>query len=953
MPFSPPTEAHTAPPQHGGWRTRVRWRQPQQRVRVALYLAFAVLALAVLALFNGWRSGQIEGSRGLDRLILEHAAQQQTLTQQIGRLAAQLVASADEPASTLQARADTLARVLDAAGTQALALDDLLSHQAAARPAAASAAARALAQWHAVRERLWYRGQLLLRSVDGTGTPELQAAAAAVQTEADAALDASRRLAELLGTAAQRRGEALVSQLRAWMAGLVLVLALLALAVVEPTARALRRQFRLLRVQATELQRLALVAEQTQAMVIITDRNDRIEWVNAAFSRLTGWSPAEAAGRLPRELLARAEEDSASSAEIDAALAQGRGARTESPLRTRDGRVLWFDVDLRPLRDEAGALTGFVSVSSDVTERVQQRQQMAALWAALPAGVVLQDAKGRIVEANRAAERLLGLSFAQMQGRGSADPRWQAVRADGSAYPGSEHPAMRTLRSGEPLLGEIMGIQAPDGEPRWLLVNTEPQRDSQGAVTGVVACFSDVTEHRQLQAQLHATSRTDALTALPNRTEVMERLQRAIEHAQRHAGYGFAVLFMDIDRFKQINDTLGHGAGDELLRQVAERLRLALRPGDAVARIDSQLDVAARIGGDEFVVVLDGARQLDAVLAVAERLLADLGEPYTVGDNPVQSGASIGIVLVDGQARSAEDILRNADTAMYEAKRAGRGRCVVFDPAMHESVVRALSVQADLRVALKEDQLFVVYQPVVDLGSGALVGVEALVRWQHPQRGLVPPLEFIGIAEECGLIDAVGSRVMRLACEQFVAWQRSLGPRAPRQLAVNLSRAQLKRVGLVAEVAALLQRTGMAARQLQLEITESLAAQDEGIQATLRELKGLGVGLALDDFGTGYSSLACLHQLPVDTVKIDRSFVQHAETVEYHRVLIEATIRVARTLGMRTVAEGIETAGQAALMQRLHCDRGQGWFYGRPMTAAELPAWAQREAPSDPVLTPA
>ena len=289
-------------------------------------------------------------------------------------------------------------------------------------------------------------------------------------------------------------------------------------------------------------------------------------------------------------------------------------------------------------------------------------------------------------------------------------------------------------------------------------------------------------------------------------------------------------------------------------------------------------------------------------------------------------------------------MLRNADTAMYEAKRAGRGRWVIFDDSMHERVVRAMALESDLRRALRDDELFVVYQPVIDLGSRGSMGVEALVRWHHPERGLVSPVEFIGVAEECGLIDAVGAVVLRKACRQFMQWRRALGASAPRLLAVNLSRAQLKRAGLVDDVRELLQDLGMPPACLELEVTESLAAQDEVVQTVLRGLKALGARLALDDFGTGYSSLACLHLLPVDTVKIDRSFVSHAETVEYHRVLIEATIRVARTLGMVTVAEGIETEGQAALMRRLDCDRGQGYLFAMPLEPEAFEAWARREA---------
>ena len=569
--------------------------------------------------------------------------------------------------------------------------------------------------------------------------------------------------------------------------------------------------------------------------------------------------------------------------------------------------------------------------------------KLQALWAALPAGVVVQAPGGEIVDANPAAQQLLGLTLAQLRALRGPDPRWRCVREDGSDYPLYDQPAWRTQRSGIPLYNESVGVHTPSGELRWLLINTVPQHDAQGKLAGVITCLIDATDRRALQDRLHESARTDALTRLPNREAVMERLTRAIAHARRHPAYGFAVLFMDFDRFKQVNDTLGHGAGDELLRQIGQRLQLALRPGDALARVDAGEAVAARLGGDEFVVVLEGVRDEATLKAVTERLLSDLREPYTVADHPVQSSASIGVVRWHGQDLGPAEILRNADTAMYEAKRAGRNRYVIFDDSMHDRVVHALAVQADLRLALARDELFLVYQPVVDLASQRLMGVEALVRWMHPTRGLLMPGEFIAVAEECGLIDALGERVLQLACRQFVQWGDELGERSPGQMAVNLSRAQLKRPGLAAEVAKLLAACGMPAARLQLEITESLAAQDERIQAALRELKSLGVKLALDDFGTGYSSLACLHLLPVDTVKIDRSFVTHAQTVEYHRVLIEATIRVARTLGMRTVAEGIETPGQGALMRQLQCDAGQGYLYGRPMAPADLATWLDRD----------
>ena len=909
------------------------------RLRLAIYLAFALLALAIVA--QAWNTLRVDALRSADAEIVERAGSQRTAIEQAGRLAALLVA---EPAAR-ERHAQALGQILASSGDEATALEGQLQRQGLrAEPSGAETKA-AIDAWRAARERLAARGSALLRrAAAGEGT-DPGPAAQAVQAEVGPAAAAAQRLSAALRGAAERRAHEQKQALQLGLLGVLALLALLSLTVVEPGARALRRQARRLQQQAADVHRRACVAEHTSALVAVTDREDRVLWVNAAFTQITGWTAADAAGRPAGELLAHPRADAAQRAPLQQAVAEGQGARVEGLHRSRDGRDLWLDLALSPVRDADGSLAGFVRVATDVGARVQQRDKLQALWRALPAGVVVQDGQGQIVEANRAAERLLGLTLAQMQGRDSGDPRWRAVRDDGSAYPGDEHPPMRTLASGRALRNETLGVHTPQGELRWLVVNTEPLHDAAGQLSGVVSCFGDATESRLLQDRLSSSARTDALTRLPNRAVVMERLERAIDHARRHAGYGFAVLFMDFDRFKQVNDTLGHGAGDELLRQVAERLNLALRPGDAVARLDDEMRVAARIGGDEFVVVLEGVNDAATAGHIADRLLVELAEPYLLGATPVQSSVSIGLVLSCGGETTADKVLRDADTAMYEAKRAGRGRWVMFDDSMHERVMRALAVETDLRQALqRDDELFVVYQPVVDLATRTPVGVEALVRWNHPQRGLVPPADFIDVAEESGLIDALGSFVLGAACRQFVKWRHELGALAPRYLSVNLSRAQLERGELVGEVRALLQELALHPAQLQFEITESLAAQDERVQATLRALKTLGVKLALDDFGTGYSSLACLHQLPVDTVKIDRSFVRHAETVEYHRVLIEATIRVARTLGMTTVAEGIECEGQAALMLQLECDRGQGYLYSPALAAGEIENWLRREA---------
>ncbi len=923
-----------------------------RRVRKAMYSAFAVVALAVLA--QSFSTLRLEEVRKADGEAQDLAAQQRTLSQQAGRAAAMMAA---EPQAR-STHAHVLQGLLRRSHDEALKLDRALERHVW-RTEEAKDLQPAVDAWAQARQRLWLRAERMQLLADGADKLTITYLAGAVQAETESAMEAAQNLSDVLSEAAEKRALAVHAQVRWGLAGLLCLLLLLGATVVEPTARSVQRHALRLREQAGELRRLALVAEHTSALVLITDLQDRVVWANAAFLKHAGASLEQVQGRLPNDVFPGPAADPEAIHLREQAQRQGQGIRQEWLQTSCDGSDLWVDVDMCPLRGEEGELEGFVRVCNDITARVQQHAKQRALWAALPTGVVVHGSRGEVVEVNRAAERLLGMSAAQLLGRNSLDPRWTVVREDGSRYDNQDHPTSRTLATGLALANQTVGMRMPGGEMRWLMVNTEPQRDALGHVSGVVACFSDISESRSLQARLIDSARTDALTRLPNRTVVMERLQRAIEHAQRFPGYGFAVLFMDFDRFKQVNDTLGHGAGDELLRQIAHRLERGLRPGDAVARLNGDLggqahadadmqsptQTAARLGGDEFVVVLEGVRAIDAVQAVAQRLLQDLSEPYLVGSTPVQSSVSIGVVLCPdaagaGLPTTAEEVLRNADTAMYEAKRAGRGRFVMFDDSMQQRVVRALEVETDLRRALKEDELFVVYQPVMNLATRRMEGVEALVRWRHPRRGLINPVEFIGVAEECGLIDAVGAVVLNKACKQFMQWQNSLGVHAPARLAVNLSRAQLDRAALVGDVAEVLQSCGMPAQALQLEVTESLAAQDERMLGMLRQLKALGVRLALDDFGTGYSSLACLHQMPVDTVKVDRSFVQHAEKAEYHRVLIEATIRVARTLGMSTVAEGIETQGQADLMQELNCDYGQGYLFAKPLEAAELSRWA-------------
>ena len=513
------------------------------------------------------------------------------------------------------------------------------------------------------------------------------------------------------------------------------------------------------------------------------------------------------------------------------------------------------------------------------------------------------------------------------------------------------------LHAAAPQLRAQAAATPPDGsavcEPLRVPVPSGAQPQVLGIrlvrldATTLMASVSDITasvrqEQRQLAARLRDAARTDALTALPNRTAAIEALTALLARPDGEAASRFALLFINVDRFNRVNTTFGQAVGDEVLRLMAQRLTRALRGGDDDGRTPV---TAARLGGDEFLVLLDGLRHPDDVHGIAQRLVDTLAMPYGVGDRQVHLSTSLGVVpgaLAEGDA---EAVLQDASIAMREAKRAGGSRHLLFVPAMRERAARLGSLENELRRALAQGELFVVYQPIVPLHDAqARPGFEALVRWRHPVRGLVPPVEFIGVAEETGLIDAIGAFVLDEACRQFVRWQAELGAHAPRSLSVNVSRAQLARPALADEVRQALASSGMPAAALQLEVTESLAAQDDGVKARLQELKSLGLQLALDDFGTGYSSLACLHLLPVDVVKIDRSFVSQVESSPHHRVLVEATILVARSLGMRTVAEGIETAGQADVLERLLCDKGQGYLFARPLAADDATRWLRQRA---------
>ena len=446
------------------------------------------------------------------------------------------------------------------------------------------------------------------------------------------------------------------------------------------------------------------------------------------------------------------------------------------------------------------------------------------------------------------------------------------------------------------------------------------------SVRGLVLTAHDVTERRLLETELARQAFHDSLTGLPNRALFTNRVTHALERVGRTTR-SIAVLFIDVDDFKTVNDSLGHSTGDELLVALGGRLRGCLRAADT----------GARLGGDEFGVLLEDVGGVAAAVEVADRILDTLRRPVVLTDSELLVRASIGIVI--GRAgQTSGDLLRNADVAMYKGKRQGGNRYEVFEPAMHAAALARLELKADLERALPNGEFHLVYQPIVELGDGSIVGLEALLRWTHPTRGAISPVEFIPLAEETGLIPEIGRWALERACEQAVGWQASLAPGARLSISVNLAGRQLQSSTLIGEVTEVIARTGIDPHDLMLEITESTLMDEVEIVATrLAELKRLGVRIAVDDFGTGFSSLSYLQRFPVDVLKIAKEFVDEIATEQRDARLVEAVIKIASSLDLRTVAEGIELEEQRVRLRELGCMLGQGYLFARPMLPEAVP----------------
>ena len=539
----------------------------------------------------------------------------------------------------------------------------------------------------------------------------------------------------------------------------------------------------------------------------------------------------------------------------------------------------------------------------------------------VPDAIYFKDRQSRFTRVNRYAAERFGIT----------DPELAIGRTDFDFFT-DEHAAkamrdeQEIMRTGEPLVNVEEKETLPDEQIRWVSTTKLPLRDHAGNIIGTFGISRDITERKKAEEQLQHRAFYDPLTDLPNRALFLDRLQHLFNRARRALGSPvFAVLYLDLDRFKTINDSFGHQAGDELLIATARRLERCVRPGDTLARL----------GGDEFTVLLDDVRGEAYATAVAERIHKELAAPLQVRGHEVFTSVSVGIALSSAGYDSPDDMLRDADTAMYRAKAGGRSRHQVFASDMHLRAVSSLQLETDLRHALERDEIVAHYQPIMDLQSGALTGFEALARWQHPGMGMLMPELFIPVAEESGQVGAIGEWMLTEACRQGREWQQRDARWSKLGVSVNVSGRQLSQGGLPAIVERVLGETGLDPASLTLEITESALMHNLSVGAVVVErLRAMSVSLHLDDFGTGYSSLAYLHNFPVHALKIDRSFVTRMDHAPQQGTIVKAIVSLAHNLGMEVVAEGVETPAQAEALRALRCQRGQGFLFSQPLTAA-------------------
>lgn len=664
--------------------------------------------------------------------------------------------------------------------------------------------------------------------------------------------------------------------------------------------------------------------ESSRDAIYITRRDGHFVDVNQSLLDLFGYTRAELLSLNAQVLYT----DPGDRSRFQRVIEQYRSVRDFAVrLRTRDGRILECLLSSSIRYAEDGSILSYQGIIHDTTERNRALRALEhsehftrTIISSVGEGIVVFDRSLRFQIWNHVMEELTGLAADEVIGRQATE-----------VFPELPERGINHL-----LTRALMGFQVKSqdtpyhiprtGKTGWFVGQYSPHISPDGKVVGVVGVVHDITERKRTEQQLVHNAFHDGLTGLPNRALFSDRLERLIAAARRNNTHRFGVLFLDLDRFKVINDSLGHLRGDQLLVSIARRLEACVRQGDTVARL----------GGDEFAILLGEIADLAEATRIADRVQQDLSLPFQLDVHEVFTSCSIGIAVSTPAYTRPEEILRDADTAMYRAKNTGRARYEVFDREMHSEALAQLELETDLRRAIERNELTLHYQPIVDLEDGSLTGFEALVRWQHPRHGIMLPAEFIGLAEETGLIVPLGCWVLREACAQMRAWEKETTRVQHLAISVNLSARQFLQPDLLEQIAGVLAQTGFPASRLKLEITESVLMQNAStVSQMLAELRARGVKLCIDDFGTGYSSLSYLQSFPIDSLKIDRSFISAIDDESSSLELIETIVALSRILGMEAVAEGVESREQLEAVRRLGSRFAQGYHFSHPLPASE------------------
>lgn len=680
--------------------------------------------------------------------------------------------------------------------------------------------------------------------------------------------------------------------------------------------------------------RFRAMSDASPLGIVVSDVHGECVYTNDAYHTISGLNLEETLGTNWRQAIHPDDRDRVLLEWRAAALGEAV-FKSEARFLRADGSIVWARLNAAAMLDGLQP-RGYVQTVEDITERkaaedalFEEKERAQVTLNSIGDAVLTTNLPGNVTYLNLVAEMMTGWSLENAIGR----PLSEVFRiVDGATRQVAPNPAQQAIRENRTVgLAADSVLLRRDGYESAIEDSAAPIHNRDGKVAGAVIVFHDVSESRSMALKMAHLAQHDFLTGLPNRVLLTERLSRAIGQARRHEKR-VALMFIDLDYFKHINDSLGHTVGDLLLQTVAERLKTCVRYTDTVCRQ----------GGDEFVILLTEIEQTQDAAPVAEKILAVFAEPCAVAGHELHVTLSIGISIYPDDGQDSDDVMKNADTAMYHAKANGRNNYQFFTPEMNTRAVRRMFIEGGLRRALRLGEFMLYYQPKIDLASGLMIGSEALIRWQDPEHGLVYPQQFVPIAEESGLIVPIGNWVLREACRQVCAWRDAGLLAVP--VSVNISAVEFRHKNFLDGVEKILKETGMLPEFLELELTESILMQDaESSASVLESLKAMGMRLAIDDFGTGYSSLSYLKRFPINTLKIDQSFVQDIDIKVDDASLVSAMIGMGKSLKQRVIAEGVETEAQLAFLRSLQCDEGQGFLFGHPLPAAQFEHLLLRE----------